>query len=235
MTAIDKHALNPAELESALQELKRISEQPAVGTHYARVLRQHIANLNGELGAAKNHIAELESENGNLQDIARKQNEIAIMAQLERNGATMKMRILHKRIATLVGRTYIPQPLNIENEYQNHEYVAGWNDCRNAASVRQQTAAVCDVIAERYRQQSVEGWTPEHDDEHCNGELAMAAVCYINETGTVNRNGGKPWGWPWDASWWKPDCRRRNLVKSGALILAEIERIDRAAGLKVKG
>ncbi|EMV3551293.1 hypothetical protein AACI63_001068 [Escherichia coli] len=72
---------------------------------------------------------------------------------------------------------------------------------------------------------------PEHDDEHCNGELAMAAVCYINETGTVNRNGGKPWGWPWDASWWKPNARRRNLVKAGALILAEIERIDRAAGI----
>lgn len=60
---------------------------------------------------------------------------------------------------------------------------------------------------------------------------ALAAVCYINETGTVNRNGGKPWGWPWDASWWKPNARRRNLVKAGALILAEIERIDRAAGI----
>ncbi|WP_368537336.1 ead/Ea22-like family protein [Enterobacter hormaechei] len=91
--------------------------------------------------------------------------------------------------------------------------------------------AILDVIAERQRQKAVEGWTSEHDDEHCNGELAMAAVCYINETGTVNRNGGKPWGWPWDASWWKPNARRRNLVKAGALILAEIERIDRAAGI----
>lgn len=95
--------------------------------------------------------------------------------------------------------------------------------------------AILDVMAERQRQQSVEGWAPEHDDEHCNGELAMAAVCYINDTGAVNRNGGKPWGWPWHASWWKPDTRRRNLVKAGALILAEIERIDRAAGIKVKG
>ncbi|WP_199556839.1 ead/Ea22-like family protein [Enterobacter kobei] len=91
--------------------------------------------------------------------------------------------------------------------------------------------AILDVVAERQRQKTIEGWTPEHDDEHCNGELAMAAICYINETGTVNRNGGKPWGWPWDASWWKPNARRRNLVKAGALILAEIERIDRAAGI----
>ncbi|MDL4471044.1 hypothetical protein [Citrobacter braakii] len=95
--------------------------------------------------------------------------------------------------------------------------------------------AILDVVAERQRQKTIEGWTPEHDDEHCNGELAMAAVCYINETGTVNRNGGKPWGWPWDASWWKPKTRRRNLVKAGALILAEIERLDRAAGIGVKG
>lgn len=95
--------------------------------------------------------------------------------------------------------------------------------------------AILDVVAERQRQKTIEGWTPEHDDEHCNGELAMAAVCYINETGTVNRNGGKPWGWPWDASWWKPKTRRRNLVKAGALILAEIERLDRDAGIGVKG
>lgn len=164
MTAIDKHALNSAELESALQELKRISEQPSVGTHYARVLRQHIASLNGELGAAKDHIAELESNNASLQNIAHDYIELAISTQLDRNAATLEMRILHKRLAELEARTYVPLPLNIEDEYQNHEYVAGWNDCRNAASVRQQTPAVCDVIAECYRQQSVEGWTPEHDD-----------------------------------------------------------------------
>lgn len=96
---------------------------------------------------------------------------------------------------------------------------------------RASTNAAADVLAERQRQITTEGWTPEHDDEHCNNEMAMAAVCYINETGTVNRNGGKPWGWPWDASWWKPNARRRNLVKAGALILAEIERIDRSAGI----
>lgn len=37
-----------------------------------------------------------------------------------------------KRIAELDARIYIPQPLNIKDEYQNYEYVAGWNDCRNA-------------------------------------------------------------------------------------------------------
>ncbi|HHX9802585.1 TPA: hypothetical protein ACVTEY_000150 [Salmonella enterica subsp. enterica] len=61
MTALNKQALNPAELESALLELKRISEQPAFSTHYARVLRTHIANLNGALEAAEKRIAELEA------------------------------------------------------------------------------------------------------------------------------------------------------------------------------
>lgn len=36
--------------------------------------------------------------------------------------------------------------------------------------------AAKDVIAERQRQVSVEGWTPEHDDEHVNSEMAKAAT-----------------------------------------------------------
>ncbi|GAG33310.1 unnamed protein product, partial [marine sediment metagenome] len=33
--------------------------------------------------------------------------------------------------------------------------------------------------------------------------------------------------WPWDPSWWKPTDERRNLEKAGALIVAELERLDR--------
>jgi len=35
--------------------------------------------------------------------------------------------------------------------------------------------------------------------------------------------------WPWSPMWWRPTTQRRDLVKAGALIMAEIERIDRAA------
>ncbi|STB47768.1 Uncharacterised protein [Citrobacter koseri] len=38
--------------------------------------------------------------------------------------------------------------------------------------------AILDVIAERQRQRSVEGWTSEHDDEHSDGEMALAASSY---------------------------------------------------------
>lgn len=90
--------------------------------------------------------------------------------------------------------------------------------------------AWCDVVAERQRQIEQEGWTPEHDDEHVDTQLAGAAACYA--LATVAHWAAGPaiqQFWPWDHSWWKPsDDPRRNLVKSGALILAEIERLDRA-------
>ncbi|MFY3626070.1 hypothetical protein ACOTFH_05535 [Achromobacter xylosoxidans] len=91
------------------------------------------------------------------------------------------------------------------------------------------TAAARDVLAERQRQISVEGWTPEHDDLHTTGALATAAGCYAMFT--LAYPPGDPVSfWPWSPSWWKPsDQSRRNLVKAGALILAEIERLDRAA------
>lgn len=93
---------------------------------------------------------------------------------------------------------------------------------------RSATAALHDVIAERQRQIETEGWSDEHDDEHAGGELIQAAACYALGGEKADR-ADPPGAWPWDAKWWKPTDRRGNLVKACALILAEIERIDRAA------
>ncbi|HFI9129197.1 TPA: hypothetical protein ACGSOG_004388 [Escherichia coli] len=93
--------------------------------------------------------------------------------------------------------------------------------------------AIIDVVAERQRQQSVEGWTPEHDNAYQNSELADAAACYAIHA--HNQGFSTPAHWPWSPDWWKQSGTRRDLVKAGALILAEIERIDRAAGIGVKG
>ena len=94
------------------------------------------------------------------------------------------------------------------------------------------TDAVRDVIAERERQKSVEGWTLEHDDTHANGELAQAASEYAHQHSGrgVNYPPGSPpkFTWPWAKSWWKPGTPRQNAVKAAALLIAEIERIDRA-------
>lgn len=93
--------------------------------------------------------------------------------------------------------------------------------------------AAVDVLEERLRQHDMEGWTPEHDDQHTNEELANAAASYAMSDDKRCMEIGEDARehlWPWDKSWWKPsENRRRDLVRAGALILAEIERLDRAA------
>lgn len=89
--------------------------------------------------------------------------------------------------------------------------------------------AIYDVLAERLRQVDDEGWTADHDDAHSHGQMAGAALCYLAEDiPHWAREQAHGCYWPWDADWWKPGDHRRNLVKAGALILAEIERLDRA-------
>ncbi|WP_025139614.1 hypothetical protein [Achromobacter sp. DH1f] len=90
-----------------------------------------------------------------------------------------------------------------------------------------QTAAARDVLAERHRQISVEGWTPEHDDAHTDGALAQAAACYAASSQSRDIS-YMAHLWPWSTAWWKPGTSRGDLLKAGALILAEIERQDRA-------
>lgn len=81
------------------------------------------------------------------------------------------------------------------------------------------------IAEERNRQIEKEGWSPEHDAQHYRGELAIAACLYADiyaETKTK-----VPYGWPWEDKWWKPSKDRiRNLTKAGALIAAEIDRIQ---------
>jgi len=91
-----------------------------------------------------------------------------------------------------------------------------------------------DVIAERRRQIEAEGWSHEYDNSYFHGELARAAAAYALQGSSEGRVIGDDLTpsiisriWPWSQKWWKPTTPRRNLVKAGALILAEIERLDR--------
>jgi hypothetical protein len=95
------------------------------------------------------------------------------------------------------------------------------------------------IAAERTRQVEVEGWTPEHDAYHAGASLAVAACCYAlppnmrkwRYTSSGPNPSSVPTLWPWSPDSWKPsDDRVRDLVKAGALIAAEIDRVQRAGG-----
>jgi hypothetical protein len=94
--------------------------------------------------------------------------------------------------------------------------------------------AADDVLAERERQKTVEGRTVQHDSMWRKGQLAAAAGSYAL-WGEPACALSPPQYWPWDRKWWKPTSRRQSLVKAGALILAEIERLDRIEDDRIEG
>lgn len=104
--------------------------------------------------------------------------------------------------------------------------------------------AIAEIAAERRRQVDQEGWTPEHDDKHAGGEIALAAATYayvaaisderresVTRPYSIQNNMIARDLWPWSREWWKPTDRIRDLVKAGALIAAEIDRLRRAAAV----
>lgn len=85
------------------------------------------------------------------------------------------------------------------------------------------------IAEERLRQIREERFTHGHDDSHAEGVLTAAADCYLYLTHTLAAPSHVTGLlWPWHPSWFKPAAdRRRNLVKAGALYLAEGERYER--------
>lgn len=88
------------------------------------------------------------------------------------------------------------------------------------------------IAEERLRQIEVERWTSDHDAGHDEGQLLAAADCYL-----AHVQEGSPCydmddyvetHWPWSPEAWKPKDPIRDLVRAGALIAAEIDRLQRA-------
>lgn len=104
------------------------------------------------------------------------------------------------------------------------------------------TGSIANEIAqERDRQKFDEGFDPTHDDRHNGGELAAAAATYaysaslpdhrrqdISGIYSLRNNRVAEELWPFENTWWKPTDRRRDLIKAAALMIAEVERLDRA-------
>lgn len=97
------------------------------------------------------------------------------------------------------------------------------------------SSAITSVLIERQRQITQEGCDEAHDDEHTRGQLADAAGVYALWQTATSLVGSYLVAkkvlerlWPWDDSWLKPRKHRENCVRAAALLIAEIERLDRA-------
>lgn len=105
------------------------------------------------------------------------------------------------------------------------------------------STAVRDLLAERRRQVREEGYTLERDDQYTEGQLAQAASTYAfwadprgarQDDHIDYLNSTLKGLWPWAKEYWKPTIQRLMLIKAGALILAEIERLDRRTAREVQ-
>lgn len=93
------------------------------------------------------------------------------------------------------------------------------------------------IDAERKRQIEEEGWTAEHDAHHSDLALAVAGAAYAIHCASIHSGEGEEWKkqyntigtkiFPFDEEWFKPTPNDpiRQLVKAGALIAAEIDRL----------
>lgn len=102
------------------------------------------------------------------------------------------------------------------------------------------------IAAERARQIEELGYTPEHDAGHEGQDLAFAAAVYaapttiylireIDHDNEHHQGGTLQWVEPWPVGWHRhssyrkvltPEERIHQLAKAGALIAAEIDRLQ---------
>jgi hypothetical protein len=101
-----------------------------------------------------------------------------------------------------------------------------------------------ELIAEERKEQiEIHGYDKSHDDDHCNFELAKAAICYAQQAcyrGLALWQDRTPGRWPFEAKHWKPrpqnDKTKCPIIKdsdaikmltiAGAFIAAEIDRLQ---------
>lgn len=87
--------------------------------------------------------------------------------------------------------------------------------------------AAVDVLKERCRQVEDEGHGTAQDDALVDRELPAAAICYAIQASSLPVHRAT-FSWPFSVENFKPTSPRDCLVKAAALLLAEIERLDRA-------
>lgn len=92
--------------------------------------------------------------------------------------------------------------------------------------------SLIDVIAERERQVS-KGFNAKYDDTHDKGGL-IDLSCYVVSGFRRKKKLNRKWIRDWGDHIVTRHGRRKQLVIAAALLLAEVDRIDRKDGVKVK-
>lgn len=104
----------------------------------------------------------------------------------------------------------------------------------HADGIENASIAGLDILGERARQRRREGYDDSHDDQLDDWSLASAAMAFIEDARLRSTSGGKgfddtvPATWPWGKEAWKPKQVRQSLVVAAAMIVAEIDKLDRA-------
>lgn len=115
----------------------------------------------------------------------------------------------------------------------SHKEVIGWFDSILNPS-KNNLSGVHLIMQERFRQVSQEKYNKQHDVKHVNGELANAGALYAMTSDQIDFM-NHHWGndmyltlWPFDLESLKftPENRIKQLTKAGALIAAEIDRLQ---------
>ncbi len=87
-----------------------------------------------------------------------------------------------------------------------------------------------EIVEKRVRQQVHHGFWAEHDDRYQFGELPMAAATYAVVAARPSmRTHYRKTLWPWPDHWLRDGAPRELLINAAALIIAEIERLERMA------
>lgn len=97
-------------------------------------------------------------------------------------------------------------------------------DPLEACAIEATTDALLVVQNERLRQISDKGYDYAHDDKFQEGQLARAAAAYALPS---SRFSEAPSFWPWQEHQFNPQSHCQNLIRAGALVVAELERIER--------
>src|SRR6266404_4773076 len=119
----------------------------------------------------------------------------------------------------------------------NNEESKKPTDCHAMLGRASLSVGAALIATERSRQIEAEGWSEKHDDEHLRMDLTRASISYALHVWIQSKlietyleehvlKAAAQTLWPWEYGAWKPATDPvRTLVKAGALIAAEIDRL----------